>query len=383
MDGPRLPSGCRSIVAVPTTAAGGSARIRARCARATRPRDVVRVHPGEERRAGSVEADIERPGEAERLRVPRHADARPRSRRVFPRGVHRTVVDEDELEIRVRLAEDAPHCLVDRRLGVAGGHHDGHERGGHGGLRVACAGGGSRLRPRLRPRRRNGRPDRRAATCSTRSSAGPLGFRLVVVDQNADERCRDVLARHSAGRAPSASARSGACRGPETPRCRTYRDLVAFPTDDCTYPPGLLARVARRFAGRSALDGLPGGRRGGRRHPPLLGARGRPVLTPANLWNRVISYGIFLRRESSGGSARSRSQPRPRSGALWSSGEEVEYVAPCRPRGRADRVRPEPDRPPCGQGATPGASSARSGRGTAPASAGSPPARLRARRPRG
>ena len=84
-------------------------------------------------------------------------------------------------------------------------------------------------------------------------------FRLVVVDQNADDRVATLLARtpglevlHLRSRArslPRAERRAVA---------RSTRDLVAFPDDDCSYPPDLLERVASRFASDADLDGLTG-----------------------------------------------------------------------------------------------------------------------------
>lgn len=66
-------------------------------------------------------------------------------------------------------------------------------------------------------------------------------------------------------------------------------DLVAFPDDDCVYPDDLLARVARRFERETTLDGLTG-RDQGARWPDDAA-----TLTRDNVWNRAISFTIFLR----------------------------------------------------------------------------------------
>ncbi|MGL6279762.1 MAG: glycosyltransferase family 2 protein, partial [Gaiella sp.] len=77
---------------------------------------------------------------------------------------------------------------------------------------------------------------------------------------------------------------------------RLRGELVAFPDDDCAYPPGLLARLADRFAADPGLDGVVGREVGpdGRSSAswPTVGA----TLTRDNLWNRGISFTIFLRR---------------------------------------------------------------------------------------
>ena len=63
-------------------------------------------------------------------------------------------------------------------------------------------------------------------------------------------------------------------------------DAVAFPDDDCVYPPDLLERVADRLAD---LDGVTG-------REPWWPAESAAMLTRDNLWNRAISFTIFLRR---------------------------------------------------------------------------------------
>ena len=66
-------------------------------------------------------------------------------------------------------------------------------------------------------------------------------------------------------------------------------DVVAFPDDDCAYPPDLLERVAARLTAGPGLDGLTG-------REPSWTADGA-VLTRENLWRRAISFTIFLRRQ--------------------------------------------------------------------------------------
>jgi glycosyltransferase involved in cell wall biosynthesis len=151
-------------------------------------------------------------------------------------------------------------------------------------------------------------------------------FRVLVVDQNSDARVADLLATHPSLDALHLRSERGLSRARNAALAHVDADLVAFPDDDCTYAPDLLARIASRFAARPGLDGLTG------RSATVDGETGPswrrdPILLDANnLWNRVISYAIFLRRgvverigafdERLGLGART----------LWSSGEEVEYV---------------------------------------------------------
>ena len=107
-------------------------------------------------------------------------------------------------------------------------------------------------------------------------------FRVLVVDQNDDDRLAP-LADDNVVRLHSAPGLSRA-RNAALPHLTA--DVVAFPDDDCVYPPDLLARVAERIR---ELDGIVG------REP--WWTTDAAVLTRDNLWNRAISFTIFLKRE--------------------------------------------------------------------------------------
>src|SRR5205814_172316 len=89
-------------------------------------------------------------------------------------------------------------------------------------------------------------------------------------------------------------------------------DVVGFPDDDCLYPDDLLERVAARLT--PGLDGITG------REPSWTTEAA--TLTRDNLWNRAISFTIFLRRELI-----ERVGPfDERLGLPSSSGEEIDYL---------------------------------------------------------
>ena len=83
-------------------------------------------------------------------------------------------------------------------------------------------------------------------------------FRVVVVDQNADERVAMLLASHPGLETLHLRSARGLSRARNVALPRLTGDVVAFPDDDCTYTPDLLERVAARFAGDAGLDGLTG-----------------------------------------------------------------------------------------------------------------------------
>ena len=106
-------------------------------------------------------------------------------------------------------------------------------------------------------------------------------FRLIVVDQNPDDRIASLLDE----RALHLRSPLGLSRARNVALPHVTADAVAFPDDDCIYPPDLLDRVAARLVD---LDGVTG------REP--WWPTGAAMLTRENLWNRSISFTIFLRR---------------------------------------------------------------------------------------
>jgi len=136
-------------------------------------------------------------------------------------------------------------------------------------------------------------------------------FRVLVVDQNGDDRVEAVLVRHASLRVERLRAPRGLSRARNEALSHLEADVVAFPDDDCVYPDDLLERVAARLTG---LDGITG------REPwwPADAA----VLTRDNLWNRAISFTIFLRREV----IERVGAFDERLGLPSSSGEEIDYL---------------------------------------------------------
>ena len=88
----------------------------------------------------------------------------------------------------------------------------------------------------------------------------------------------------------------------------------------------LLARIAARFAGDQRLDGLTGRSVATDGEADPSWERDPALLDAGNLWNRVISYAIFLRRDVVERVGPFDERLGLGSGSLWSSGEEVDYV---------------------------------------------------------
>jgi glycosyltransferase involved in cell wall biosynthesis len=150
-------------------------------------------------------------------------------------------------------------------------------------------------------------------------------LRVVVVDQNDDDRLAPILAGRALQLEHVRSPR-GLSRARNAGLEVIERDVVVFPDDDCTYPPGLLAEVAARLGSDEALDGLSGRVEDESGAASASWKRDGAILERDNMWNRINSAALFLRR-----SVVERVGPFDErlglgSGAAWSSGEEVDYV---------------------------------------------------------
>jgi glycosyltransferase involved in cell wall biosynthesis len=117
-------------------------------------------------------------------------------------------------------------------------------------------------------------------------------FRVIVVDQNSDERLMGVIRRNDVTHLRS---ERGLSRARNAALGHVTADVVAFPDDDCRYPDDLLERVAERFADET-LDGLTGREVAADGRSSSSWRLDAATLTRANLWNRAISFTIFLRR---------------------------------------------------------------------------------------
>jgi GT2 family glycosyltransferase len=121
-------------------------------------------------------------------------------------------------------------------------------------------------------------------------------FRVMLVDQNDDDRLDRILASHPALDLVRLRAPRGLSGARNAALGQIRADLVAFPDDDCVFAPDLLERVARRFVIEPGLEGLTGRAIGEEGKSTASWANDSTLLTRENLWNRAISFTIFLRR---------------------------------------------------------------------------------------
>ncbi len=151
------------------------------------------------------------------------------------------------------------------------------------------------------------------------------GFRVIVVDQNSDERVGPVLAGRELDVLHLTSP-PGLARARNTALDRLTADVVTFPDDDCTYPPDLLEALARRFADESELDGVSVRLADGDGRSDAGWASDAVTLTKSNVWNLVASAGIFLRRPAVERVGRFDEGLGLGAAGPWASGEETDYA---------------------------------------------------------
>jgi glycosyltransferase involved in cell wall biosynthesis len=156
-------------------------------------------------------------------------------------------------------------------------------------------------------------------------TAQEVELRVIVVDQNDDARLDGVVAGRPI-RIERIRAPRGLSRARNAALGLVEADVVAFPDDDCVYPPGLLARVAERLEAESELAGLTGRSEDARGTSAASWKDDGAILTDDNVWNRAISFTIFLRPDVVETVGAFDEQLGLGSGRPWSSGEEIDYL---------------------------------------------------------
>ena len=170
-----------------------------------------------------------------------------------------------------------------------------------------------------------GRTDELARLLDSIAAQDHWHLRVVVVDQNTDDRLEPVLTGREL-RIEHVRASTGLSRARNVGLRVVDADVVAFPDDDCVYPPGLLARVAAALGADPTLSGITGRAEDPNGSSSPSWKTDAALLTEDNLWNRAISFTIFLRRELVERIGPFDEQLGLGSGRPWSSGEEMDYL---------------------------------------------------------
>jgi GT2 family glycosyltransferase len=154
------------------------------------------------------------------------------------------------------------------------------------------------------------------------------GVRLIVVDQNEDDRLASVLAQ-----LPShvsllhLHSERGLSRARNVALQHLVAEVVTFADDDCWYAPDLLERVVSALEARPEDDGISvalldeGGAPSSGRWDTAPGAIDR-----RNVWRRATSCTIFLRRRVVEAVGFFDEELGAGSGTEFGSGEETDYL---------------------------------------------------------
>jgi glycosyltransferase involved in cell wall biosynthesis len=150
-------------------------------------------------------------------------------------------------------------------------------------------------------------------------------LRVIVVDQNDDERLAEIVQRPGLTIERLQTER-GLSRARNAGLTLVEADVVAFPDDDCSYPAGLVHRVAERFTADPDLAGIAGRAEDASGASSASWKTDSAILTTDNLWNRANAATIFLRRELVARIGAFDERLGLGSGEAWSSGEETDYL---------------------------------------------------------
>jgi GT2 family glycosyltransferase len=150
--------------------------------------------------------------------------------------------------------------------------------------------------------------------------------RVLLIDQNEDERLASVVEQQRPFEVVWLRSERGLSHARNVALGKIRAELVAFPDDDCVLASDLLERVARRFAAEPGLDGLTGRAVDETGHSSPSWAQSPARLTRENLWNRAISFTIFLRAPLVARVGRFDEQLGLGAATPWASGEEIDYL---------------------------------------------------------
>jgi glycosyltransferase involved in cell wall biosynthesis len=164
---------------------------------------------------------------------------------------------------------------------------------------------------------------------------------VLLADQNPDDRLVPPIAEHGSIDIRRVHAPRGLSRARNAALGLVEADVVAFPDDDCELPDDLLARLSRRFDEEPALDGITGRAADAHDRSSPSWRRDATALRRDDVWNRAISFTIFLRAPLVRAVGPFDEELGLGAGTPWSSAEEIDYLI--RALDRQARIEYDPD----------------------------------------
>jgi glycosyltransferase involved in cell wall biosynthesis len=121
---------------------------------------------------------------------------------------------------------------------------------------------------------------------------------MIIVDQNLDDRLDSTIRRYSNDlRIVHVRSATGLSRSRNVGLSHCEGEVIAFPDDDCTYPPALLRHVHELLEANPRFDGVSGRVADPEGSPYARFDPGAGMITLSNAWQRASAISVFIRRE--------------------------------------------------------------------------------------
>ncbi|BAD77598.1 glycosyltransferase [Geobacillus kaustophilus HTA426] len=153
-------------------------------------------------------------------------------------------------------------------------------------------------------------------------------FEVIIVDQNEDNRLLPIIRRYRKDiEIKYVRSSPGLSKARNVGLKAVTGDIIAFPDDDCTYPANLLEEVLELFKKYNDLSGITG-RSINQNFETNNGrfSNKQSVINKFSVWNKGISYTIFLKREVIEKIGYFDERLGVGAGTPWGSGEETDYL---------------------------------------------------------
>lgn len=153
-------------------------------------------------------------------------------------------------------------------------------------------------------------------------------FELIIVDQNPDDRLTAILEpyRDSFPLFHLRTDRRGLSHARNIGIDKANGDILAFPDDDCWYPPDLLSRVRTWLEENPAWQGISGqaADTGGKTTLGRFSCR-TGAINRYNIWRRMNSNTMFLRREAVKAAGKFDENLGVGAGTPWGAAEDIDF----------------------------------------------------------
>jgi glycosyltransferase involved in cell wall biosynthesis len=152
-------------------------------------------------------------------------------------------------------------------------------------------------------------------------------FEVIVVDQNSDDRLVATLRAHPRLKIRHRRSSLGVSRARNVGIREARGEVIAFPDDDCWYPPQLLSDVVKWLNIHPELDGLMTATRNesSRLQAPKFPPRQGP-LSKKSVLQCAVAFNTFLRARTVSAIGLFREDIGPGTSSPYQSGEDLDYM---------------------------------------------------------